>query len=124
MSQFLLCKSKENLAAYGMKVGEALTNTNLYADVLNRYEMDRDIEEVWVINQIHDMLDQLDDHMNIIEEIISKSEWMLFWYGNEFQELEQISSRQELIGYLEENLHNPCLEIYLFAEFANQAGGD
>ena len=78
MSQFLLCKSKENLAAYGMKAGNALTNTNLYAEVINRYEVGRDIEDVWVINQIDDMLNQLADHMNIIEEIISKSEWMIF----------------------------------------------
>lgn len=124
MSQFLLCKSKENLAAYGMKVGDTLTNKNLYAKVINEYVMDRGAGDVWVINQIHEMLNQLDDHMNDIEEIISKSEWMIFWYGNEFQELDHISSRQELMGYLAENLHNPCLEIYLLAEFANQAGGD
>lgn len=123
MSQFLLCKSKENLAAYGMKVGDTLTNKNLYAKVINEYVMDREAGDVWVINQIHEMLNQLDDHMNDIEEIISKSEWMIFWYGNEFQELDHISSRQELIGYLEENLYNPCLEIYLLAEFANQGGG-
>lgn len=66
------------------------------------------------IDKIHDLITRLEDNLHIIEEISSKCEIMIFWYGSDFQELDLLSSQQELMDYLKNNITDPCLEIYLY----------
>lgn len=119
VSQFLICKSKDNLAKYGMKFKDTVSNKNLYIQVVNKYVKDTDVQDIWIINRIDDMINQLEDNMQIIDEISSKSELMIFWYGSEFQELDLMSSKQELMRYLKKNITNPCMEIYLYVNLEN-----
>ena len=87
-------------------------NYNLYMQVIDKY-MQGDVEKIWVVENIHDMIDDLEQNLNIIDEICQKSELMVFWYGTDFEDLDEIFSRQHLMSYLKENINNPCLEIYL-----------
>lgn len=119
MSQFLICKSKDDLAKYGMKISDVVSNKNLYIQVVNEYIKDKSVQDIWIINQIDDMITQLEDNMQIIEEISAKSELMIFWYGNDFQELDFIGSKQELMKYLKNNITNPCMELYLYVNLKN-----
>lgn len=91
VSQFLIFKSKENLAKYGMNINDVVSNKNLYTQVVNKYIKNRDVQDIWIINRI--------DNMHIIEEISGRSELMIFWYGTDFHELDFISSKQELMKY-------------------------
>ena len=81
LSQFLICKSEQQMTKYSMKVEDIEINRNLY--------------------------------MQVIDEYMQKSELMVFWYGTDFEDLDEIFSRQHLMSYLKENINNPCLEIYL-----------
>lgn len=117
MSQFLICKAEKDLSNYGKKINDIILNHDLFSKVINQYIMEENADAIWIIENIHEMVNQLDTHMEIIEEIISKSDVMIFWYGSDFQELEVVNSRFELLDYLKQNVDNPCFEIDLYADF-------
>lgn len=117
MSQFLICKAEKDLSNYGKKINDIILNHDLFSKVINQYIMEENADAIWIIENIHEMVNQLDTHMEIIEEIIFKSDVMIFWYGSDFQELEVVNSRFELLDYLKQNVDNPCLEIDLYADF-------
>lgn len=117
MSQFLICKTKKDLSNYGKKIDDIILNHDLFSKVINQYVMAEKADAIWIIENIHEMVNQLEKHMEIIEEIISKSDVMIFWYGSDFQELEVVNSRFELLDYLKHNVDNPCFEIDLYADF-------
>lgn len=117
MSQFLICKTEKDLSNYGKKIDDTILNYDLFSKVINQYAMNEKADAIWIIENIHEMVNQLQKHMEIIEEIISKSDVMIFWYGSDFQELEVVNSRCELVDYLKNNVDNPCFEIDLYADF-------
>lgn len=41
---------------------------------------------------------------------------MIFGYGSKYDKLDKINSTQLLMNYLHDNIHNPCLEIYLYVD--------
>lgn len=116
MSQFLICKSDDNLSKYGIRLQDTSSNIDLYYAVINQYAPKEKVNNIWVIDKIHDMINQLRCNLHEIQEIASKSEWMIFWYGSDFDELDVISSEQELMDYLKCNITNPNLEIYLYVK--------
>lgn len=117
MSQFLICKATKDLSNYGKKIDDTILNYDLFSNVINQYGMNEKADAIWIIENIHEMVNQLQKHMETIEEIISKSDVMIFWYGSDFQELEVVNSRCELVDYLKNNVDNPCFEIDLYADF-------
>lgn len=117
MSQFLICKAEKDLSNYGKRIDDTIINYDLFSKVINQYAMNEKADAIWIIENIHKMVNQLQKHMEIIEEIIYKSDVMIFWYGSDFQELEVVNSRCELLDYLKHNVDNPCFEIDLYADF-------
>lgn len=118
MSQFLICKSMEDLSRYGEKMQTITSNHDLFSKVINQYIPNEDLKYIWVIERIHEIVNQLEGHIHVMEEIVSKSDVMIFWYGSDYQELEIVNSKVELMTYLKNNITNPCLEIDLYAEFS------
>lgn len=86
----------------------------MYYAVANQYTPNENINNIWVIDKIHDMINQLQNNLYEIQEIASKSEWMIFWYASDFDKLDVISLEQDLMEYLKCNISNPSLEIYLY----------
>ncbi len=113
MSQFLICLSEKNLSKYGMALKDSFINKDMYLKVINQYIKEGNMDNIWVIDKIDDMITQLEDNLHVLEEISCQSELMIFWYGSDFQELDQLNSQQELMDYLKNNITNPCLEIDL-----------
>lgn len=120
MSQFLICKSKEKLSKYGSRLNNVVSNRELYDKVIDKYMKNENIDDIWVIDAIHDMVNKLECNLGIIKEIGQRSELMIFWYGSEYEELDEIDSIQLLMNYLYDNINNPCLEIYLYVDLGGQ----
>lgn len=120
MSQFLICKSKENLSLYGSRLEDIVQNRTLYNKVVDEYMHNENLDNIWVIDTIHDMVNRLGDNFDSISEISRKSEIMIFWYGSEYEKLDRMDSTQSLMNYLRENIDNPCLEIYLYVDLQNK----
>ena len=89
MSQFLICRSKHQMTKYAVKFVDIVTNKVLYMQVIDKYMQGDDIEKIWVVDTIHDMVNDLTHNIEIIEEIGQKSEVMVFWYGTDFEELDK-----------------------------------
>lgn len=117
MSQFLLCKTQEDLSGYGKKIIDTTNNRELFLCVINQYIPKEKLENIWVINNIHEMVDRLQEYICVIEEIVLRSEVLIFWYGSDFRELEVVNSREKLMLYLKNEITNPCVEIDLYADF-------
>lgn len=49
MSQFLICKSKNEMTKYGIRLQEVQFNKDLYSRVINKYMPDVSGDEVWII---------------------------------------------------------------------------
>ncbi len=120
MSQFLICKSKEELSMYGTQLNCVVLNRALYNRVIDKYMHNENVDNIWVIDSIHDMVNMLDCNLDIIEKISQKSELMVFWYGSEYEELEKIDSEKSLMNYLSDNADNPCFEIYLYVDLKKE----
>lgn len=120
MSQFLLCKSKEDLSKYGIPYKNVEFNKDIYTRVVNEYMNDKVVNNIWVIDKIHDMINSLENSIEIIEEIIKKSEFMVFWYGSDFEDLERISSGQSLMEYLKAGITDSSLELYLLVDLKRE----
>lgn len=114
-----MCKSKEKMTKYGFRLDDANSNKDLYIKVFHKYMCNENVSDIWIIDKIHDIVDSLEYSLKIIEEISRKSECMVFWYGEEYEELDRINSSQELIDYLADNMDDSCLEIYLFVDLVS-----
>lgn len=121
MSQFMMCKSKANLEEYGGKLFSLQkTNNDLYRSVLNKYYPDVEYYDIWIIENIHDFCSEVLDYdrfivsefYHVLDELYDLCEWMILWYGGEYDDLEEIHTKEELLTYVKCCVENPCCEIY------------
>ncbi|MDE6312099.1 MAG: hypothetical protein K2M46_00460 [Lachnospiraceae bacterium] len=76
MSQFLICYSTYDLSDVGIKIKDISQNKELYDRVIQQYF--HDSRYIWVITEIHDMVDNIELNLDIICEIAKKD--FLVWY--------------------------------------------
>ena len=110
MSQYLLCKAND-LSRYGEPVK---CEGNL--DVLGKY-FNGDTNSVWEVSDMNFMIDAIEESLPIIYDIIDESERMVFWYSDDYADLDKFTSRSKLKEYIRNNVSTPCLELYIYAEF-------
>ena len=106
MSQFMMCKSKANLEEYG---GELLslekTNNDLYRSVLNKYYPDVEHHNVWLMEEFDDFCNETLDYdrfivselYRVLDEVYDLCEWMILWYGSEYDDLKEIETKKEFM---------------------------
>lgn len=119
MSQFLICKSLYDLSYIGSRMDEINENKELYEEVVERYYLTK--EDIWVIDKIHEMVNDIKINIDSICTISEKCKKMIFWYGTDYEDLEQIFSTSELRTFLERYYDDPCVEIYLTVEIDKQS---
>ena len=81
------------------------------------YMKNENIDDIWVIDAIHDMVNKLECNLGIIKEIGQRSELMIFWYGSEYEELDEIDSIQLLMNYLYDNIFADIIAEFLINHF-------
>ena len=113
MSQFLICKSKNDLSKYGIPFSSCKLNKNLYEEAINYYFKGL-TENIWIIEKMCNWIYELNKNMDKVVEISEKSDIAVFWYGSEYNDLENIYSIEELIDYIGQEINNPCIELYIF----------
>lgn len=115
MSQFLICKSKSDLSKYGIMFSSCKFNKNLYEKVIDYY-FEGKTEDIWIIEKMSNWIYDIENNMDKIVEISKKSDMAVFWYGSEYDNLDNIYSIEDLIGYISQEINNPCIELYVFFE--------
>ncbi len=112
MSQFLICKSKEDLSIFGIPYVKCGYNLNLYNSVIEMY-LSGITKDVWIIEAMGDWICDIKHSISQIEFLARKSDAMIFWYGNEFDELDKVYSLEGLIEYIKYEAYDPSIELYL-----------
>ena len=121
VSQFLMCSSKSSLSDYGSNLTSLHgKNNKLLIDVSNKYLSMNSFDNLWVIEDIQSYCDKvLDDTSfmhsklySILNDLYDKSDCMIFWYGNEYDDLEVLYSKNEMINYVTRCVTKPACEIY------------
>ena len=109
MSQFVMCKSRTNLEEYG---GERFSlqkiNSDLYRSVLNKYYPNKGYYDIWIIENIHDLCDKALDYdrfivselYHVLDKLYELCEWIILWYGDEYEDLKEIHTKKEFINYV------------------------
>ena len=112
MSQFLICKSKENLSMFGIPFKKCDYNIHLYNSVIEMYIKEK-TNDIWIIEAMGDWICDLKNSISQIEYLAIKSDVMIFWYGNEYDELDEVYSLENLISYIKHEAYDPSVELYL-----------
>ena len=127
MSQFMICKSKSNLAAYGKcLVDNNICNKKMLLTVAQFHFQSFNMEDIWSIEHIHDYCDQaheLQNHTNakiyqLLDSLYNVSEVIVLWYGDDYKDLDNIETKEELIKHVKNVLISSNLELYLLAKGA------
>lgn len=116
-----MCKSRTNLEEYG---GERFSmqkiNSDLYRSVLNKYYPNKGYYDIWIIENIHDLCDKALDYdrfivselYHVLDKLYELCEWIILWYGDEYEDLKEIHTKKEFINYVRYCVEKPCCEIY------------
>ena len=116
----MMCKSKFDLSLYGDRLSNLYgINNKLYISVLNKYYREVEYHDIWLIDKIHDYCNEVLDcnkFINselyyVITELYDLCEWIILWYGGEYDNLKEIYSKQEFIDYVKYCIENTCCEI-------------
>ena len=122
VSQFMICKSKYNLEKYGRKlIGLQNINIDLCHLVLEKYYPDVETCDVWIIEKIHNLCDEVLDYekfivselYQVLNNVYDLCEWIIMWYGGEYDDLEEIYSKEDFIDYVKCCVEVPCCEMYV-----------
>ncbi|MDE6761768.1 MAG: hypothetical protein K2J90_14005 [Lachnospiraceae bacterium] len=96
------------------------TNNDLYRSVLNKYYLYVEYYDIWIIENIHDFCNEVLDYdrfivselYHVLDELYDLCEWMILWYGGEYDNLQEIYTKEEFLNYVKCCVENPCCEIY------------
>lgn len=122
MSQFMMCKAEFDLSKYGGKLLSLCDMNNmLFSSVLKRYFAVKEYSNIWIIEDIHDYCDKVIDNKSfnnsklfyMLDNIYDLCDWILLWYGSEYDDLDEVYSKDEFITYIQQCVKNPCCELYV-----------
>lgn len=123
--QFMMCKSKSDLKQYGGKqINYERENRGLYQSALNKHYPNAEYSDIWVIEGIHDLCNEVLDYnrfissnlYHILNELYDLCEWIIMWYGGEFDNLQEVCTKEELMDIVKHCIGAPCCEIYVRAK--------
>lgn len=117
-----MCKSEFDLGKYGGQLcAFQKLNDELFNAVLNKYYCNEQYYDVWIIEDIHELCNEtldynkfiISDIYRILSELYDLCDWMIFWYGNEYENLTKVYTKNGLIDYVQHCMQMPCCELYV-----------
>lgn len=122
MSQFMICKSAVDLKKFGGKLIDLDSEANTFlASVVQTYYAEEQNDNIWIVEKIDEYsCVQLDYNAFIISNLYSLldnlyeiCEWMIFWYGRDYDDLDVVYTKNELISYVRHCIEKPGCELYI-----------
>lgn len=122
MSQYMICKSKTDLSEFGCVLLNMDEKDNtLILSILKKYYPNKVYDNIWIIENMEEYCcKQLCYNEFIVSNLYfllcnlyDLCEWMIFWYGNEFCDLDEVYSKDELLSFVQHSIEVPCCELYL-----------
>ncbi|MBD5489917.1 MAG: hypothetical protein HDR13_14190 [Lachnospiraceae bacterium] len=122
MSQFMICKSAFDLTQFGGKlINKDEEDYAFFISVVQKHYEEKTYSNIWTIEKIDDYsCEQLDYNAFISSKLFSLlnnlyeiCEWMIFWYGNDYDDLDVVHTKNELIDYVRHCIEKPGCELYI-----------
>lgn len=113
MSQLLICKSKFDLSEFGQLID--LTNeraSSLMSLVVRRY-FNSPYEDLWYIPIVEEWVKDVSKNYKNIMFIAERSDSMVFWYSNMYEDLDEISTLPELKKCILKVANTESPELYM-----------
>ena len=122
MSQFMICKSAFDLTQFGGKlINKDEEDYIFFISVVQKHYEEKTYSNIWIIEKIDDYsCEQLDYNAFISSKLFSLlnnlyeiCEWMILWYGDEYDDLDVVHTKNELIDYVQHCIEKPGCELYI-----------
>ena len=120
ISQFGICESRNDLSHLGgIKLENSNPNYGLIKHVMYKCSKYVDRDYIWLFDCYDERIDFLlnkdpgKDYL--IEELIDiydMSNWMIFWYSSDYDDLTLLNGKDELISYFNKTLCQQPIELY------------
>lgn len=116
-----MCKSTYDLTKYGEKILCNNISNKIFLRVLNEYYPEETNNSVWVIDRIDSYCNKVlnvelftsSQIFHLINSIYDLCEWIILWYGEEYDDLNVVYTKDELIKYIQQCIERPCCELYV-----------
>ena len=117
MSQYMICRSEANLSKVGgILLNLTEENNTLIYSILEKYYPEKQYDEIWDIEMEKYCCKQMDhddfiasDLYRILNGLYDLCEWMFFWYSDDFDDLDEVYSKEELISYVWHRIEVPVV---------------
>lgn len=122
MSQFMVCKAEVDLGQFGGILLDSKDKSNAFIlPMLEQYYPESPYDNIWVINNMEEYCCKqlranefaVSDLYFLLNNLYDICDWMIFWYGSEYDDLDEVCSKDELIRYVQKHMEEPCCELYV-----------
>lgn len=122
MSQYMICKAKDDLTEFGGILLNLNKKSNRFIlSILEQYYREGQYDDIWIIENMEEYCCRqmyydeyiASDLYFLLNDLYDLCEWMIFWYGDDFEDLDEVYSKDELISYVQHCIEVPCCELYL-----------
>lgn len=127
MSQFMLCKTKNNLKKRGFikLIDYNNINKEFLINVALEYFENESLNELWIFESIDRYCIEAQNNINLnnsfkstqlyslLEYLYNNCTHIIFWYGNDFFNLDVIKYEKGFYKYIFKCIIEPRCEVYL-----------
>lgn len=112
MSQFLVYSSRYDLSAFAQRITPTSSFAGSVIDcVANRYF--ESFEDLWLVNTMDEWMLDLRGNIDKIMNIAARSDALIFWYIDMYEELDEVNSLTDLRNAIIAVADDPDPELYL-----------
>ena len=124
MSQFMLCKSKQDLTEqkcikladcddkfFLLKVAEELFSNDMIADIWVRPDIDSLFTQAHEYNNIRPF--ETTELYLLLSTLFDVSEVLILWYSNDYHDLDHINTKEHFFDVVKESIRDSMFECYV-----------
>ena len=136
MSQFMMCFSYENLTGFEFSnLTKNISNKELFIKVADKNLKHKENKNIWVMEKIDDYFSEAQLFLNngksfkstklynILFNICDLCEVIIFWYGSEFENLDMVIDKKQMLLKIEESVKDSMCECYLIFKNKSKFNG-
>ena len=129
MSQFMLCKTKNDLTSYNCKkIEQCLVNKQYLIKIASELFRVKTLNDVWAVTDIDLLFTQVQNqsfentelHMRL-SALFDVCDVILLWYSNFYDDLDEVNTKEQFISTVKDSVNDPSgmCECYLYVNCLN-----
>lgn len=119
MSQFILCKSTENLENYNCtRLINCTENAKFLRKIASEIFRDDEMNDIWIVQGVDNLFTSVRRQHRIVpfektelylllSTLYDASEVIILWYGEFYQDLDYVNSKEQFLNQVQEGIYCP-----------------